>query len=59
MHVHIDISIIIHISIQVDTIRFPADIHFGIRSEVLFREQNVSKQGAVFTVVVFSLGMKV
>lgn len=58
MNVHIDISVIIEIGVQIYTVSLPAYIHFCVRREVLLREQYVADQCSVFLVVVFALEMK-
>lgn len=58
MNVHIKVSVIIEIGIQIYTISLPANVHFCVRREVLLREQYVADQCSVFVSVVVALEVK-
>lgn len=55
MYIHVDISIVIQIRVQVHTIRLLPDVHLHVRRKVLFGEQYVADQRSVVIVVVFAL----
>lgn len=55
MYIHINISVVAEIRIQIDAVGLPANVHLRVRGEVLFREHYVTDQGSVLVIVVFSL----